>query len=294
MERSILFDNLILERLGVNDTVIKYTSQIISEIKNNFGKSEITMDLVSSNDLKLRNFIIKIKYIENKDYANIKLSDKLIDNNFLDDVILYLEFSNIDNILESNVNHELNHALEFYKRLKNNVKLNKSWYLQEKLNEHKKFAINNDIWKDFTYLIYLTLKHETNSHVSEIYSDLKNSENIDIDILKSKNYKDCLFYLNYFKIDVFYKRFIKKYTDEDFIKLTENFCENFNFKKPNNLEQSITVIDDVIKKLNKKIRNYKNKMEKVVFRIKTERSKDAQIIETTMFKHVIDYDSYID
>lgn len=288
-----LFDNLIRESLGVNDTVLKYTTILLKEIKNNINKEYFYTDLIYSIDLKIKN--LKVNLIKKSgDYAKITLSNNL-KNDMLSNCEIDIHINDLDSV-ESNINHELTHALSFYKNLLNGVKIHKSWELQKRLDKHKKLGNSYFVWKDLIYLIYLTLKHETNSHVSEIYSNLYKVKDLDFSLKNNnKNYKDCNFYINNFNIDSFYNAFINhknNYTNEDFIQLTKDLCENFHFDIPKDINDCKHIISDIIEKSKKKLKKYKLKLEKVVKRIKEERNKNEKIYTIHEMKHIINYNNY--
>lgn len=286
-----LFEDLILEGKGVNDTVLKYTKEIFSKLK--LKKENFTIDLVSGHDLKLRNLkIIITEDLEKGDYAFIKTNNKIIEDKFLDDFELHIniiDWKSEEKIL-SNINHELVHALEVYITSSNKRKIHKSWKLAEKLNKHKLISKSYTGWKDFNYLIYLTLKRETNSHASELYHDLENKENLEQELKNNKIYKDCLFYLNQFTFQNFYDRFLKYHNEKDFVFLTQDFCHNFGFKKPKNLEESKDCIKFTIENLQKKLKKFKIKLERVIKRL--QENQTFKEYETYRFNHQIDYNEY--
>jgi len=264
----------LLEKTHTNQDVIKYTEIIFDKTKH---LNDFYIDLTSGHSFKLRNLHV-ICQKSNTDYGKTKFTEELTDF-FLDNCVITITYSNLIE-LESTINHELNHILEFYLSLFNKSKLNKSWNLNKKLNNHKKLANNFEIWDDFTYLIYLTLKHELNSHISEIYHRFLNDETPLKSLKKDKFYIKCLFYLNIFDFDNFYKLFIKRYTEKDFLNLTINFFQNFNFDTPKDLKSSKDIIRNIIDKLKKKLYRYKSKSEKVVKRIEKNRLNINKITET--------------
>jgi hypothetical protein len=229
-----------------------------------------------------------------------KLSESKIINNILDNCELFLELKLLPIEIKNNklsdinpinglINHELNHALEIYKYELNNKDYNYSWELSKKYINHIKYSNTKKYWDDFIYLIYIGLKHEMNSRISQIYEDIKNYDNPKVDILNNSIYLSSKYMINFNYLS-FLKKMKSYYTNDEILDIFKYFCEDFEY----NYTKDINYFDNVIKKI---ILSINKKGEKMVKRINDivksfELKENISVKTIPHFEKIKDYNKY--
>ena len=300
------FDYFLFERKHVDDNVIHYVRDIIDIIeRNNLSNKNIDtkINLTKRDSLKISDihFILDINPIKFNNYGYFR---KNKNSKFVDDTLtnctFYLQLKLSDNEIQNNkispsnsvyslINHELHHALEIYTFESQNKKYRNSWEISKKYQKHIEFGDKFEYWKDFLYLIYLGLDHEMSSRISQIYEEILNYENPKEDIKNSKIYKDAEF-MSTFNFDIFYDKFIKKYSEDEFINVCHHFFDDFDYKFINNLDYCKSIIKRNIKSLNKKGLKILRKIKGVVDRV--EQDKNGIVENEGYFEQDINYDEY--
>ena len=265
----------------VNNGVIHYTSDLIEKIQQIGLTKDINQNLSLNNrdGLKLElNLVVKINPDNFNNYGYFKKTNlSKIEDDTLTNCILYLELGLSDLEIESGlispsnkirtlINHELNHALEIYQYEYNLKRYRKSWDLSQKQQKHREFSKNWKYWDDFIHLIYLGLDHEMSSRIYSIYEELKLSKNPESDLLTNKIFLDAKF-MSEFSFDKFYDLFLKKYSKNDFLKVCEEFCKDFDYKYQKNITYLENLIKRIIKSINKKGLKIIKKLNGIVKRI---------------------------
>jgi len=287
---------LILEKLGVNNDIKSISEYIFNLIKKN---DKETTYIINSDDIELEKIILdkiilKIKK-ENENisgYFNIQKSD--ITEKGLYAIINFHGAPDIHTIY-----HELNHALQFYY-------IGKTQSLKQ-LSNLKSFNTksNNEVIKEFLYLLYISENSELDSFISESYKKLKNillsikeinKDKFNITILFKEFYKDTPSYNHYellknYNIDKKFEpfkkedivsfidyienknRFYKKYYKKNLfniIRLIFKELKDYKDYKFNNIEL-IKDIDNkynnIIKKYNKRFKDSSIKIHKKLIRL---------------------------
>ncbi len=302
-----IFDEFLNEEYKhVNNDVIHYKNDLITLFETQDFKNktiEISVDLNSRNSLKLSNLKIKIDInpVDFENYGYFKKGrESKIENLCLIDCFLYLQLQLSNNEIKDNkispfnkihslLNHELNHSLEIYQYEYNNKRYRYSWELVKKQIYHREFSNKYQYWKDFNYLIYLGLNHEMSSRLSEIYEEIKKYENIEEDIKNNKIFQDAKFMLE-FDFDVFYKLFVDKYGENEFIKVCEQFCKDFQYDFHDDLDFCKKMIQRIIKSLNRKGEKILKKIQNVIKRVEQEKN---GITFEGYYNQDIDYEQYL-
>jgi hypothetical protein len=301
-----LFEEFLNEEIKhVNNDVVHYTSDLVSIIEKNGFFIDINRkeSLTNRDVLKLEfQLIVKINPSNFNNYGYFKTtSQSKIEGDILTNCIIYLEMNLTDsemkfgkisplNPVRRLINHELNHALEIYQYEFNSKRWRNSWELSKKQQKHRDFSKDWKYWSDFIHLIYLGLNHEMSSRISSIYEDLKLSKNPDVDLLSNKIYLDAKF-MSEFNFHKFYELFINKYSESDFIKLCEVFCQDFDYQFKSDLKFCQNLIKRIIKSLNKKGDKIIHKLNGVVKRINQENYPNHLNNEGFYDKH-INYKDY--
>lgn len=301
-----LFDEFLNEEYKhVNNNVIQYKQDIINLIEKNdlsINKIDILTDLNNREFLKLSNFKIIVD-INSDDFKNSgffrKSNDSKIENSCLTNCLLYLQMNLSEEEIKNNkishsnkihslINHELNHGLEVYQYEYNNRRYRFSWELAKKQRKHREFSDKYEYWKDFNYLIYLGLNHEMSSRISEIYEDIKNYKDIEIEIKNNKIYKDAEFMSN-FNFDTFYKLFIDKYGEKEFLSVCEKFCFDFEYNFKDDLKYCKNIIKRIINSFNRKGKKILRKIKNIIKRVEQEKN---GIVFEGYYNNEINYDKY--
>ncbi len=281
MKHINYFEEFLFESKGMNNTVREYVRILISEIeKHDFITRNIKFDvkLISGIDLKLNQLCLNIDVNPAKftNYANVpQLTDMY---EFENDVQMLPILMNLqlklskeemlknkidaDNQIYALLHHELTHLLELYKITFQNKKQGGSWVLSQALQDHKKLGNTYEIWSDFLHIFYLSLDHEMRSRIAETYERLKNSENPKNDLHNLKIYQEAI-YIRTFNFDTFYKEFLNKHDEKEFILLTKDFCKHFDIKFKDDLTYCKNIIKNSILKINNKANYLIKKLERI-------------------------------
>jgi hypothetical protein len=268
------YENFLFESYGINKTVEKYTEEIFNHVKINLLKNNFIfkIDLLSENSFLIKDFKVIIK---NGDiYAFFDSRYSIINDDILYDAELSLTFdiNNINNdILRGKINHELNHGLHFYNLIKKNIKSSNTMEEQEKLNNHKKLGNNFSHWKSFLNIYYLCLTHEMNSRISECYELLKTSSEPIKELKELKIYKDASL-ISKFSFETFYKKFIDQYSEKDFMNLTKDMCDCFDYKFISDISFCKKKISDIINFIKKRNNKFIKKLNKLAENINLKES----------------------
>lgn len=301
-----LFEEFLNEEVKhVNNDVIHYTSDLISIIEKIGLSKDIDTEISLKNRAGLKadlRLVVEINPPNFLNYGSFKTNDfsKIVDG-VLTNCVLYLQVQLTNTEIENNkisplnkirslINHELNHALEIYQYKFNDRRYRNSWEVSKNQQEHRKFSKDWEYWDDFIYLIYLGLNHEMSSRISSIYEELKNTTDPKKEVLNNKTYMDADF-MSKFDFDVFYNKFIIKYSENDFLNVCKKFCEDFDYKYINDIKFCKSMINRIVKSLNKKGFNVIKKIMNVIKRIENE--KNPQSIQNEGFYDIkIDYTKY--
>lgn len=287
----IQFDEFLLnERLGIS-LDLKKISDFIFHIVKNLNKNKYVID---GKDIETEKIIIDKIYIKK---INIPDSHALFNVNKTKmtekGISIHINFDNSNEISESVVYHEVQHALDFY--FKGKEKIRKQLFDIKSVNLSLHHFSNKN-FKLFIQALYFSNQSEMNSFISESYSILskmmknisdeqeikriylreyKNLETYEIitflksyDVyqLKKTDFNDLLTFFNI--IDENYNHLLKhiKYTFTDKLNLIlyslEDLFPRYRFKKLRRKYKKIEEIETLLKKYDKRFKTAGNVMEK--------------------------------
>jgi len=177
-----LYDEYIVERLGVNDDVIKLTDFLIDHIVEN--KSYI----FKTDKLPKLSFKINKLFI---DFGKVNSFNSSKSKHTKNGFNIYIQLNSFEDFFswKEILSHELTHVLKYTK-----LTLKK-----QKLLSHD-FTYSDERFNKLISLIYSSDESEINANVSQIYYKYKDIENIEKFDLKMKNFKELIKQDEYMKI----------------------------------------------------------------------------------------------
>lgn len=238
-------------------------------ISDNLKKYQRTSDAIFYlNDVNIVNNIadnLKFKF-------NIYLTEKFLLNNFI-----------ITPGFVMSLTHELTHFIEKYNLTINNENLPLSYVYNYNLNLFKDKLTYNDkeIFNELYGRIYLTFEHEINANISELYTELNNTNvnsynDLDILMIHCKSYKKYI-WLNNFVTKNYIDNLITHYNDDKIINIFNEFISimenDYNYFKRVWYKKPLTNINDIenfLKSLNFKFREKSDYAIKKFHKILTE------------------------
>lgn len=272
------------EKFHVNQDVKHLTTIIYNKIYQLLPKLILNKQLEINNCLSSYSRIVFnsdeiILKLGSKNYGVLKSID-LVDGRINTVLEFTIKLSSIElgqkklinNKIREDINHELQHIIEYYH---SDGKLSKSWGFHKRLKEHENRFKDNKDWLEVCYLFYLAEEHELRAKVSQSLELLKNDD----DLYKSDLYK---------KVDILtkldYNSILKKiYNSEDFGIIIVDFVKNVLLRKGD----YIKIFKSYILDINKIAKVYKKKMLRVLYF-----HKNPNIFEINIEKE-INYADYI-
>lgn len=273
------------ERFHVNQDNRHLTNLIYNKIYQLIPK------LITHKKIEISNFLkdnyTKLKFENDKIVLRLSKTphayviNKTVENDIIQDTILVfgIKLSNdeitqkklINNSVREDINHEIQHLIEFYHSYGNP---SKSWDFHKRLKKHEEKFNNNEKWLNLCYLFYLTEDHELRSRVSQSLELLKNGN----DLKSSKLYKD---------IDFLSNISVPKIISNVDTKIVDDFVESVLLKKGDSMK-TFTKYLNIIKRKSQK---YKIKMLRVLYFYE---NPDSSIDEHIDYDRNIDYSEYIE
>lgn len=220
---------LLLETLGINDNVIKLSKYIFDIIKDK-KVNKITIPFYFYG---IKTIIINYKKIKNT-HSNFNFEDSNKDEIYL----------NISNINKYDIEHELNHALQFIKTNKEKVRKQSSEYRALLLTNND--LEQNDIFEKLIAFRYFSQKYELDSLIYNIKEDVSNLLDLLIENNKinkynfNQHFKSLLiesetFYMIDGYLNKFNPKILKKLNNKELSLMLRVFNENKDFLSKNKL-----------------------------------------------------------
>jgi len=236
----------------------------------------------------------------------IYTSGKLKESN----INIQMDVSNYNEVdLKRVITHELLHIYEIFNRINNKSQKDLQWRLSKNIMDirHK---YHSDFIKDFIYLIYLSLDHEINARVSEVYSILIEFRTTNKPILERElkkttawKYSDNLknFDESIYKID--YDEFLNFTRELNTLMKIKIKDLNFNIY---NIPQSIKDCKKIIKGwkiiFHKKGNYFQSKLSKIIDEVISDVSMiesayieiDKSLIDNGKYPYILKFDKYLE
>jgi len=263
-------DYLLVEKLGINEDVIKISEIVYKEIKK--GNSDIK---IPDNKLGIKKIII--------DYSkDIEMMGKDISTSTNDTIVLM-----INPYLKINLGmiyHEMNHALQFIKIGKERSKKKLDNLMSMELSMYNPdFQI--DILRKFVKFKYYLQKDEIDSYIYNSYYELKRmvNDNINIDkefkiLIKNTIGYKILNYIKKYDIDI-----LKSIDSEILLNFINSIDRNNNLILKYKLENIESVLDTIKKGILPKEYKIKN-FDKYLNKIKKEQKSSIKYFEKKLYR----------
>ena len=253
---SINFDTpneIILESLGIPNFLKEMTNDIFNEIDS----------LPYNKTINILNNNISLNIdIYNKDEI-YGISSPTVINIYSKE-----NYNKID--LKRTLTHELLHVYEFHKRIGKTKKKLEYDILRNSNILGKRYKDDTFI-QDFSYILYLSSKHEISARVAETYTILIDKKTNDYDVLKDELIKTsaykCLIYIknfNYYNYNINYDNLI-----EFLNSLNRNF-KSIDFKifnEVHNINECNKVLDKWQILFNKRYDKFNKKLNRIIYEV---------------------------
>lgn len=293
--------NFLLEGRGIN-TEVKLLTKCLIKFLNNFfsfynsSKTQYKFqNILSELDLFIENDTIEINIINSDSKGTANLTKSYYENNKLYNPLIILniyptkqEIQNkkldLSKIRET-MNHELTHCLEVYYRKKNNIISKIDWKKETELNKLIKSYKDSKIIEDLLYIYYITLSHEMNSKISQIYEYLKKSKFNTYKQLYQELKKHNLYNTIQFGINMTGEKWLsvmeQHYNKEDIVKF---------LKELENITSSEFI--KMYTKIKERLIEFNNKLDKLVTKVRDEKMFENVSYISTTYEHFIDSTIY--